>query len=142
MPLVDQRIIDFLFNHHVFSLATSKDNNSYSASCYYAYNHIDNSLIFSSDLKTTHAKQFIENPKVSATIAVETDDIMKIQGLQILGIVHALNQEKLKLSLRVYLERFPYAKNFPLKLWSLKLNFIKMTDNSLGFGKKIIWIDN
>jgi uncharacterized protein YhbP (UPF0306 family) len=34
---------------------------------------------------------------------------------------------------------FPYAKDFPLKFWSLKLNFIKMTDNSLGFGKKIIW---
>jgi len=142
MSLIDQRIIDFLLGHHVFSLATTKDNKSYSASCYYAYNQIENTLIFSSELKTTHAKQFVENPNVSATIAVETDDIMKIQGLQILGIVYPLNKEKLKLSLKIYLDRFPYAKNFPLKLWSLKLDFVKMTDNSIGFGKKIIWIDD
>ena len=142
MSLIDQRIINFLLGHHVFSLATTKDNQSYSASCYYAYNQIENTLIFSSELKTTHAKQFVENPNVSATIAVETDDIMKIQGLQILGIVHPLNKEKLKLSLKIYLDRFPYAKNFPLKLWSLKLDFVKMTDNSIGFGKKIIWIDD
>ena len=67
---------------------------------------------------------------------------MKIQGVQILGIVYPLNKEKLKISLRIYLERFPYAKDFPLKLWGLKLNFIKMTDNSLGFGKKIVWRDD
>jgi uncharacterized protein YhbP (UPF0306 family) len=24
-------------------------------------------------------------------------------------------------------------------VWRLKLNYIKMTDNTLGFGKKLLW---
>ena len=26
-----------------------------------------------------------------------------------------------------------------LHLWKMKLNFIKMTNNQIGFGKKLIW---
>jgi len=25
------------------------------------------------------------------------------------------------------------------KLWQIKVNYFKMTDNKLGFGKKLIW---
>ena len=35
--------------------------------------------------------------------------------------------------------RFPVAALMDTRLWILKLTHIKMTDNRLGFGKKIIW---
>ena len=28
------------------------------------------------------------------------------------------------------------------KLWEMKLTFIKMTHNKLGFGKKLVWEEN
>ena len=35
---------------------------------------------------------------------------------------------------------FPIARLMPnLHLWTLRPDFIKMTDNRLGFGKKLIW---
>ncbi|MDD5509104.1 MAG: hypothetical protein PHD25_12400, partial [Bacteroidales bacterium] len=38
-----------------------------------------------------------------------------------------------------YLKRFPYAIATKLDLWVLELEYVKMTDNRLGFGKKIEW---
>ncbi len=38
-----------------------------------------------------------------------------------------------------YLKRFPLAVLMDTHLWVVKLTFIKMTDNRLGFGKKIVW---
>ena len=37
-----------------------------------------------------------------------------------------------------YLKRFPYARLMETTLWTLKLSFVKYTDNRLGFGKKLI----
>jgi uncharacterized protein YhbP (UPF0306 family) len=38
-----------------------------------------------------------------------------------------------------YLKRFPVAILMDTRLWIVKLTCIKMTDNRLGFGKKIVW---
>ena len=38
-----------------------------------------------------------------------------------------------------YLKRFPVAALMDTQLWVVKLTFIKMTDNRLGFGKKLVW---
>jgi uncharacterized protein YhbP (UPF0306 family) len=40
---------------------------------------------------------------------------------------------------KAYLKRFPYAIFANTNLWILKINYLKMTDNRLGFGKKLIW---
>jgi len=38
-----------------------------------------------------------------------------------------------------YLKRFPVAILMKTNLWVVKVRYIKMTDNRLGFGKKLIW---
>ncbi len=44
---------------------------------------------------------------------------------------------------RAYLKRFPYAVAAPdLQLWILWPSRMKFTDNTLGFGKKLIWTAN
>ena len=40
---------------------------------------------------------------------------------------------------KAYMKRFPFARLMKTNLWILELNYIKMTDNLLGFGKKLIW---
>ena len=40
-----------------------------------------------------------------------------------------------------YLKRFPFAILSNTKLWTIRLIGIKMTDNRLGFGKKLYWIN-
>ena len=42
---------------------------------------------------------------------------------------------------KVYLGQFPYAAAVKLELWTIRPDFMKLTDNRLGFGKKIVWED-
>ena len=49
---MDDRIVDFLSNNHLLSLATSKENLPHSCDCYYVFDQTKQVLIFSSDPKT------------------------------------------------------------------------------------------
>ena len=137
--MIDKRIIDFIKAHHLLSLATTKDNIPYCANCFYVYDEKKNWLIFSSDSKTKHAQDFIANPNVAGSIALETKEVSKIQGVQLLGTILELKDEELKIAKKQYLKAFPYARLMNLQLWTMQLTFIKMTHNKLGFGKKLVW---
>lgn len=135
---MDDRIIDFLSNNHLLSLATSKENIPHACNCYYVYDQTQQVLIFSSDSKTKHANHFLDNPNVSASISKDNIDYKKIQGIQLTGVVHSI-QKDLDRYTEVYSNKFPFAKNMPLYLWFLEIISVKMTDNNLGFGNKINW---
>ena len=136
---VDQRIIDFINEHHLLTLATSKTNIPYCCSVFYVYDVANNQLIFSTDTKTKHAQDFITNPNVAGSIALETKEVAKIQGIQLLGEIIELKGEDLKVAKKQYLQVFPYARLMEIHLWIMQLAFIKMTHNKLGFGKKLVW---
>ena len=136
---MDQRIIDFINGHHLLTLATSKDNTPYCSNAFYVFDEQNKSLIFSSDTTTKHAQDFITNPKVAASIALETKIVKKIQGVQLLGDIIELKGDDLEKAAKQYLKAFPYARLMKLHLWELRLTFLKMTNNKLGFGKKLIW---
>ena len=134
--MVDKRITDFIKRHHVLTLATvSSEGAPYCAACFYAYDKERNRLIFTSDDSTRHAQQMLENKKVAIGITLETRIVGKVQGAQICGIAER-GDEKDKAT---YIKRFPYAAVAPLNIWAVEPTFIKFTDNTLGFGKKLIW---
>ena len=143
----EQRIIDFIGEHHVLTLAISRDNIPYCASCYYAYLKETNQFIFTSDHETRHIRDVVEgnNYHVAGTIALETKIVGKIRGLQFTGMITDLSGNdhqgsEIETARTRYLRRFPIARLMPgLHLWSLTPDFIKMTDNRLGFGKKLTW---
>ena len=137
--MIDKRIIDFIKAHHLLTLATTKDNIPYCANCFYVYDEKKKWLIFSSDKKTKHAQDFIVNPNVAGTIALETKEVSKIQGVQLLGTILKLKGEELKIAKKQYLKAFPYARLMKLHLWAMQFTFIKRTHNQLGFGKKLLW---
>ena len=136
---VDQQIIHFLNAHHLLTLATSQNNKPYCCNLFYVYDQVSNQLIFSTETKTKHAQDFITNTNVAGSIALETTEVSKIQGVQLLGTIQELKDEELKVVNKQYLKAFPYAASMEIHLWSMKLSFIKMTHNKLGFGKKLIW---
>ena len=70
---------------------------------------------------------------------LETMFIGKIRGIQFQGIVSEPEGELLSKAKKQYLKTFPVAALMDTHLWVVKLTYIKMTDNRLGFGKKIIW---
>lgn len=134
--MIDKRIVDFIKRHHVLTLATATaDGMPYCAACFYAYDKERNRLVFTSDEKTNHAQQMLQNSNVAIGITLETRIVGKVQGVQICGKAEQGNEE----DKRVYIKRFPYAALAPLNIWAVEPTFIKLTDNTLGFGKKLIW---
>ena len=135
----EKRVVDFIKEHHVLTLATSVGNQPYCANCFYSYLEDDNILVFSSDEGTRHIDDVRENNLVAASIVLETKTIGKIQGAQIMGKLIEADGDLLKKVKKAYLRRFPYAILKSTKLWVFDVSYIKMTDNRLGFGKKLIW---
>jgi len=136
---IDQQIIHFLNEHHLLTLATSQNDKPYCCNLFYVYDQVSNQLIFSTETKTKHAQDFITNTNVAGSVALETKNVSKIQGAQLLGTIEELKGERLKIAKEQYIKAFSYAANMELHLWVMPLNFIKMTHNKLGFGKKLIW---
>jgi len=136
---INSKIIEFINEHHVFTLATSNQNRPYTCSCFYIYLESDNLFVFTSDRHTKHIKDVEQQNYVAGAVALETTMVGKIQGIQFTGPMHELNGEVLKRANKAYLKKFPIARLADLLLWGVEPNFIKMTHNRLGFGKKLIW---
>jgi uncharacterized protein YhbP (UPF0306 family) len=137
--MIDKRVIQFFRKHHVLTIATSVDNEPWCANCFYVYLEEENSLVFTSGRDTRHGKDFLKNSLVAGTVVLETLVIGKIRGIQFQGIISEPEGEMISKSKWAYLKRFPPAALMDTHLWVVKLTCIKMTDNRLGFGKKLIW---
>ena len=134
-----KRTKTLLRRHHVLSIATVSDRGPWCASCFYAWDEDNNTLVITTDTTTRHGSEFLTNPSVAGTIALETWRVGRIRGIQFTGLIREPSGEELSRAKKIYLRRFPYAALTELNLWVITLNHIKLTDNRLGFGKKIIW---
>ena len=135
MPKTLEKVEVFLAKHHLLSLATAAENSPHSASLFYAYNPKTVSFVVASDTKTEHIQNVLANPNVSGTVALETDEVGKIQGIQFQAQMQVAKKEEREL----YFKAFSYAKVMNPTLWLITIDTIKMTDNRLGFGKKLYW---
>lgn len=130
------KIEGFIKKHHVLSLASNNDGELSVCSLFYTYSQDLSSFIVASSDDTTHIKHIKNNNKIAGNILLETKTIGKIQGLQFRGEFFSLEDSSIK---NLYFDAFPHARLMMPKLWQIKVNYFKMTDNTLGFGKKIIW---
>jgi uncharacterized protein YhbP (UPF0306 family) len=137
--MIDPAIIKFFRKHHVLTIATSVKNEPWCANCFYVYLEEENALAFTTSSDTRHGKEFVKNQVVAGSVVLETTIIGKIRGIQFQGIVSEPGGEVLSKAKWAYLKRFPPAALMDTHLWMVKLTHIKMTDNRLGFGKKLIW---
>jgi uncharacterized protein YhbP (UPF0306 family) len=139
MSVLDTRIIEFINEHHVLTMATSVDDEPWCANCFYVYLEDENMFVFTSDFDTKHIKDTAHNIFLAGSIVLETSIIGKIQGIQWQGIISQLHGDLLDKAKKRYTKKFPVAMLMKTTLWGVDLNQIKFTDNRLGFGKKLIW---
>lgn len=137
--MIEERIRKFFRRHHVLTIATSTDGGPWCANCFYVYLEEENALVFTSDPETRHGKEFLANKLVAGSVVLETRIIGMIRGIQFRGIVSEPEGDLAATARKAYLRRFPVAMLMDTHLWVVRLTYIKMTDNRLGFGKKIIW---
>ena len=104
-----------------------------------AFDEKNFALVFKSKDETNHIKQALQNPNVAGTVLPDKLVKAKIQGIQFSGMLIEMNADSVKQAEDVYYKRFPFARVFNGALWSIELTEIKMTDNTLGFAKKLEW---
>jgi uncharacterized protein YhbP (UPF0306 family) len=139
MQTPDSKIINFLKKHHVLTLATVSGDQPWVANCFYAFREEQMSFVFTSGYETRHIQEVVLNNKVAGTVVLETGIIGKIQGIQFSGTLLIAEGEVLEKASSSYLKRFPFAALMDTTLWILSIDYLKMTDNRLGFGKKLVW---
>jgi uncharacterized protein YhbP (UPF0306 family) len=131
---VDKKIASFIKKHHLLSLATAGER-LWCCSMFYAYDEVGEVFVVASDEATEHMGNVLQNAHVAGTVALETKTLGKIQGIQFSGVMQKAGKHDSEL----YFEAFPYARIMNPTLWTIRLDEVKMTDNTLGFGKKISW---
>ena len=130
---------NFLTRHFVFSMAVISDEKPYSAPCFYVYVPKDKEMIFVSDSSSKHIKAALANLDIAGSVYLETEVVQEIQGVQFCGRLVSLSKEEMKDSCRLFCDRFPYARVKDTPVWRLRLNWIKFTDHTRGFGFKELW---
>ena len=133
---IDERFDKFIAKHHTLTIATVNDKGEpYVANCFYAFDRKRKIFIFTTDETTRHGSEMAANSRVALSIVLETRIVGRVQGLQVCGIAERGDDEaKMR-----YIKRFPYAAAAPLSIWMVRPTYLKLTDNTLGFGKKLIW---
>lgn len=76
---------------------------------------------------------------VAGTIVPDSLNVLQIKGIQFLGIILPFDHSHYKDASSHYHSKHLIALMMPGEIWTIKLTSIKFTDNTLGFGKKLLW---
>lgn len=118
---------------------TDGNNQPYCFHCFYVLDATHNLLFFKSSENTLHGRLLSENPDVAGSILPQKMEMLALKGIQFTGTV-LYSDFPDQINPDIY-----YHKKLPLGLtkrghvYCIQLQSIKMTDNSVLFGKKLIW---
>ena len=134
-----KHILKFLNKQHVLALCAVADGEMWSANCFYVTDTESMTLYFMTEMKTLHGTLMAKSQHIVGTFATHPKTIALIKGIQYRGEATVLSGEEEAHARHLYCRHFPVAIAMKAPVWGLKLNHIKMTDNALGFGKKLLW---
>lgn len=121
------------------SIASCVNGVPYSCSLFYAFDEMNLCMYFLTSPSSRHGKEIMHNGRVSGTILGQHLMIANLKGIQFTGISSLLDTNCEASARKVYTGKFPVTSFSKERIWVLKPDWIKMTDNSLGFGTKFIW---
>ena len=130
----------FIEMHNTMTLATIGKDGPAAAAVLYVPIKEGKSLIFVSSEKSEHIKNSKNNNSCAVTIQEDGLKWNMIRGLQIKGKIFLANEKYWK----DYFEKYDYIKSDSklskalkkVKLYELKIDWIRMIDNSKGFGNR------
>lgn len=131
-------ITRYLQKQHVLSVCGGDP--VWCANCFYVFNEEKVAFWLMSEESTRHGSQFVSDPRVAGTINGQPKSVLLIKGVQYAGCIRLLEGEEKEQARKAYIKRFPIAATVSAPLWEIQPDELKMTDNALGFGKKLHWL--
>lgn len=132
-------IDQFLGGHHVMSLATAAQGELWAASVFYSFDPPGRRLLYATDLGTAHGRLALANPQTVGTVSTQERDVSMLQGIQLRGRAVPLQEAEAVRAGALFAETFPGLGLRTMQLWALTPTYIKMVDNTAGFGHKEEW---
>ncbi|WP_319773292.1 pyridoxamine 5'-phosphate oxidase family protein [Breoghania sp.] len=134
-----EKIIAYIEENRVLTLCTARGSLPWAANCFYAFDRATMTLLLMSDPATRHAIELAENDRVAGTITSQESTVVRLRGLQFTGRGSLMKGAQMETGREIYLQRFPIARLHSAPLWAIKLETVKFTNNTLGFGTKLRW---
>lgn len=132
-------LVRYLKKQHVLSLCCHAGDDLWCANCFYVFDEARMAFWLMTEVDTRHGALLQANPQVAGTVNGQPKTVLLIKGVQYRGTITRLDGEMEAQARRRYQKRFPVARKVSAPLWEIRLEEVKMTDNALGFGKKISW---
>ena len=133
------KIVSYIKANNILTVCTVHEQIPWAASCFYAFDKESMEFFFLTSLETRHGAEMNNNNRVAGTVSSQQANVAKIKGLQFSGTAQLLSGETEKKGRTLYYKRFPYARIHAAPLWSIRIDAMKYTDNSFGFGTKLFW---
>ena len=116
-----------------------EQSSPYCFSCFYVFNPDKGLLYFKSSDDSLHSAIIKRNPFIAGTILPDKLNMLVTRGIQLEGDVLEQLHPLVKDAVKIYHKNIPMALAIKGKVYTVRLNAVKMTDNQFGFSKKITW---
>lgn len=133
-------ISKWLAKQHVVSWCVAKEGELWCANAFYVYDAQRVAFYLLSEETTRHGQMTGQQAPVAGTINGQPKTVALIRGVQFKGEIRLLSGDEAEEKRSLYVKRFPVARMLSAPVWELRLDELKFTDNTLGFGKKLHWL--
>ncbi|MBK4715158.1 MULTISPECIES: YhbP family protein [Tenebrionibacter/Tenebrionicola group] len=129
----------WLNRQHVITYCVSNGDDFWCANAFYIWDAGRAAFYLLSDTSTRHAQIAGERACVAGTVNGQPKTVARIRGVQFRGELRLLSGEDASQKRQLYWRRFPIARTMPAPVWEILPDELKFTDNTLGFGSKVLW---
>lgn len=130
----------WLEKQHVVSWSVAKEGELWAACAFYLYDRDNVAFYLLSEETTRHAQMSGPRATVAGTVNGQPKTVALIRGVQFRGEIRLMEADEGAPIRERYYRRFPMARVLSAPLWEIRLDELKFTDNTLGFGKKMRWL--
>lgn len=137
---MNENIINFLQQQTCATICCiDEQGKPYCFTCFYVFNEEEGLLYFKSSANSHHAGLMKKNRFIAGTVLPDKLNKVIVKGVQFEAVILDEQHLLMKQAAGYYYKKNPLALAIAGDVWAIQINQIKMTDSTLGFGKKITW---
>ncbi|MFV4852659.1 YhbP family protein [Citrobacter freundii] len=130
----------WLAKQHVVTWCVHHEGELWCANAFYLFDAQKMAFYVLTEDKTRHAQMSGPCAPIAGTVNGQPKTVALIRGVQFKGEIRRLEGQESEAARNAYNRRFPVARMLPAPVWVIRLDEVKFTDNTLGFGKKMHWL--
>lgn len=137
---MNEKIAEFIARQTCGTLAcVDETGQPWCFSFFYSWDEDGGLLHYKSSADTRHSIILQSDKKIAGTILPDKLNLLQIKGIQFEGELLSPDHPLTTGGSAHYHKRHPIALAMSGDIWTIQVNHIKFTDNSLGIGKKLTW---